>query len=171
MIGYASLDHIGTVGIKLLYDDMTIQHAGIVMGLGGIAAHAFTSYPKDDYGLFKKLNSPNNVIGNTAACFMVSKKKYNEVNGLDEKLKVAYNDVDFNLKLYNMGYYNIFLPNVILMHYESKSRGLDTTKEKYNRFLNESNFIYKKWKKYVDNDPFYNKNLSRKVYNKLDKEK
>lgn len=171
MLGYASLDHIGTVGIKLLYDDMTIQHAGIVMGLGGIAAHAFTSYPKDDYGLFKKLNSPNNVIGNTAACFMVSKKKYNEVNGLDEKLKVAYNDVDFNLKLYNMGYYNIFLPNVILMHYESKSRGLDTTKEKYNRFLNESNFIYKKWKKYVDNDPFYNKNLSRKVYNKLDKEK
>ena len=171
MLGYASLEHVGTVGAKLLYNDMTIQHAGIVMGLGGIAAHAFTGYPENDYGLYKELNSPNNVMGNTAACFMISKKKYNEVNGLDEKLKVAYNDVDFNLKLYDKGYYNVFLPSVELIHYESKSRGLDIGEEKYNRFLNESNYIYKKWKKYVDNDPFYNKNLSKKVYNRLDKEK
>jgi len=171
MLGYASLEHVGTVGAKLLYDDMTIQHAGIVMGLGGIAAHAFTGYPENDYGLYKKLNSPNNVMGNTAACLMISKKKYDEVNGLEEELKVAYNDVDFNLKLYDKGYYNVFLPSVELIHFESKSRGLDIGKEKYNRFLGESNYIYKKWKKYVDNDPFYNKNLSKKVYNRLDKEK
>lgn len=170
MLGYASLKHIGTVGVKLLYEDMTIQHAGIVGGLGGIAAHAYVGYPRNDYGLFKDLNSARNVIGNTAACFMISKEKYLEVGGLEEQLKVAYNDVDFNFKLYDKGYYNVFLPSVELIHYESKSRGLDDNKEKYERFINESNYTYKKWNKYIDKDPFYNKNYSRKVYNKLDKE-
>lgn len=170
MLSYACIDHVGTVGAKLLYEDKTIQHAGIVAGLGGIAAHAYVGYPENDFGLYKDLNLPRNVIGNTAACFMISRKKYKEVGGLEEKLKVAYNDVDFNFKLYDKGYYNVFLPSVELIHYESKSRGFDTSGEKYKRFLDESNLTYEKWEKYIDRDPFYNENYSKKVFNRLDKE-
>ena len=92
---------------------------------------------------------------------MVEKKKYKEVNGLEEKLKVAFNDVDFNLKLLEKGYNNIFLPNVMLYHYESKSRGLDTTPEKQKRFVQEWSFITNKWDKYIKHDKFYNDNFSK----------
>ena len=160
MVGYAMQKHIGTVGVKLLYPDNTIQHGGVVLGVGGIANHAFLGESRDSIGLYARLALPHNYSANTAACFMVSRKKYDEVGGLEEELMVAYNDIDFNLKLLEKGYYNIFVPQVELYHYESKSRGLDTTTEKYKRFMKEQYYMYEKWDKYIDRDPFYNKNFS-----------
>ena len=169
MVGYAMQKHIGTVGVKLLYPDDTIQHAGVVLGVGGIANHAFLGEPRDSIGLYARLALPHNYSANTAACFMVSRKKYDEVGGLEEELMVAYNDIDFNLKLLDKGYYNVFLPQVELYHYESKSRGLDTTTEKYKRFMKEQYYMYEKWGKYIDRDPFYNKNFSKTKSFYLDK--
>ena len=101
---------------------------------------------------------------------MVERKKWNEVNGMEEKLKVAYNDIDFCLKLLEKGYYNICVPQVEFYHYESKSRGADNTTEKRKRFDEEQEFMYKKWKKHIENDRFYNPNYSRTIWYKLDKE-
>jgi GT2 family glycosyltransferase len=169
MVGYAMQEHIGTVGVKLLYPDDTVQHGGIILGMGGVAGHAMLNLPKDNCGMYGRLSVPYNYAANTAACLMVSKKKFNEVNGLEEKLKVAFNDVDFNIKLLEKGYYNVFLPQVSLYHYESKSRGLDKTSEKYKRFASECEFMYNKWGNLLKNDPFYNKNYSLINYYMLDK--
>ncbi len=169
MVGYAMQKHIGTVGVKLLYHDNTIQHAGVVLGVGGIANHAFLGESRDSIGLYARLALPHNYSANTAACLMVSRKKYNEVGGLEEELMVAYNDIDFNLKLLEKGYYNVFVPQVELYHFESKSRGLDTTTEKYKRFMHEQYYMYEKWSKYIDKDPFYNKNFSKTKSFFLDK--
>lgn len=169
MVMYASLSHAGTVGVKLYYPDNTIQHGGMVMGVHGVAGHAYLNYGKDFGGYFGKLKAPCNYGGNTAACLMVSKKKYEEVGGLDEKLKVNYNDVDFNLKMTDKGYYNIFLPQVELYHYESKSRGLDISKEKYEQTQKEAMYIRKKWGNQIMMDPFYNPNYSLNEVYKLEK--
>ena len=99
--------------------------------------------------------------------YKADKKKFNEVGGLEENLKVAYNDIDFNFKLLKKGYYNVFVPQVEIIHFESKSRGLDTTSEKYKRFLIESDYMYTKWK--LDTDRFYNPNFSKKGWFVLDK--
>ena len=169
MVGYAMQDHIGAVGAKLYYFDDTVQHAGIILGLGGVAGHAHTFASRKLLGLYAELRVPYNYAGVTAACLMVSKKKFLEVGGLEEQLKVAYNDVDFNLKLLEKGYYNVCLPQVELHHFESKSRGMDTTSEKYKRFQQESQFIYDKWGTLIKHDPFYNLNFSLKACYVLDK--
>ena len=171
MVGYASQNHIGCVGAKLLYSDETIQHAGVILGLGGVASHAYIGADRKDIGYFGRLCVPYNYSANTAACLMVSKKKYDEVNGLDELLKVAYNDIDFNIKLLEKGYYNVFLPQVELFHYESKSRGFDTTPEKKERFKSEEKYMYDKWGKIIYNDRFYNSNFSLKGWFVLDRSK
>lgn len=169
MVSYASQKHVGAVGAKLLYPDKTIQHGGVVLGLGGVASHVYLNESYKAKGIYGMLECPTNYGAVTAACLMVSKKKYLEVGGLNETLKVAYNDIDFNIKLLEKGYYNVFLPDVVLYHHESKSRGLDTTGEKYKRFLFESNYMYEKWKKYIERDPFYNPNYSLKGCFRLDK--
>ena len=169
MVGYAMQKHIGTVGVNLLYPDYTIQHAGVIVGLGGVASHAFLAVKRDYQAPYGRLSVPYNYSASTAACLMVSKKKYEEVGGLEESLHVAYNDIDFNLKLLRKGYYNVFLPQVELIHYESKSRGLDTTSDKYKRFLIESDYMYNKWGKYIEKDPFYNPNYSKKSNFRLNK--
>ncbi len=169
MIGYASLPHIGAVGPKLLYPDTTVQHAGVIMGLGGVASHAYIGASREDVGIYGRMAVPYNYSAVTGACLMVSKKKFNEVNGLEEELKVAYNDIDFCMKLLDKGYYNLFIPNVELFHYESKSRGLDTTSEKYKRFQIESKYMYKKWNSIIKEDPFYNPNYSKKGWFMLDR--
>ena len=162
MVGYASQEHIGTVGPKLLYPDDTVQHAGIILGLGGVASHAYIGSSKDDPGAYGRLRVPYDYAGVTAACLVVSKKKYLEVGGLQESLKVAYNDVDLNIKLLEKGYYNVCTPQVMLHHFESKSRGLDTTPEKLSRFYKEQNYMYEHWIKLIENDPFYNLNFSNR---------
>ena len=171
MVGYAMQKHIGAVGPKLLYPDYTVQHAGVILGLGGVASHAYIGATRDDLGMYGRLRVPYDYSANTAACLMVNKKKFLEVDGLEEDLKVAYNDIDFNIKLLKKGYYNVFLPQVELIHYESKSRGLDTTSEKYKRFLVESKYMYDKWGDTLLNDKFYNPNFSKKAWFMLDKKK
>lgn len=171
MVGYAMQDHIGCVGVKLLYpEDKTVQHAGVILGLGGVASHAYIGEQREALGMYGRLRVPYNYAANTAACIMVNKKKFMEVGMLNEELKVAYNDVDFNIKLLEKGYYNVVLPQVELLHYESKSRGLDTTSEKYKRFLEESQYMWDKWENYLKHDPFYNENFTKKMWFKLDKE-
>ena len=169
MVGYAMQKHIGAVGVKLLYPNDTIQHGGIILGIDGVARHAFLNYEADTYGFYGRMVVPYNYSAVTAACLMVKKEKFLEVGGLEEELKVAYNDLDFNLKLRQKGYYNVFLPQVELYHYESKSRGLDTTTEKYKQYQKEKDYILKKWKNELENDPFYNPNFSKKDCFMLDK--
>lgn len=161
MLGYAQKKHIGVVGAKLLFPDDTIQHIGIIMGKGGLAGHAHYGAKKDLITNGYELKIPYDVSACTAACIMIKKSKYLEVGGLEEELKVAFNDVDFNMKILFKGYNNIILPNVVLYHYESKSRGLDTSPEKQKRFVQEWAFVENKWKKYIDYDPYYNANYSK----------
>lgn len=169
LVMFASRPHIGAVGAKLLYPDNTIQHGGIVMGINGVASHAYVYASRYDGGDFGRLKAPFNYGGVTAACLMVSKKKFEEVGGLEEELKVNFNDVDFNLKLLDKGYYNVFLPTVELYHYESKSRGIDLTKEQRERTKQETTYMVNKWSKELANNAFYNINYSKHAVYKLEK--
>ena len=169
MVGYAKQPHIGAVGPKLLYPDSSIQHAGVILGLGGVASHAYIGTTRDEIGMYGRLRVPYNYSAVTAACLVVSKEKFLSVGGLDENLKVAYNDIDFNIKLLEQGYYNICIPFIELYHYESKSRGLDTTVEKYERFMQESKYMWNKWEKELKNNKYYNPNFTKKYWFLLNK--
>lgn len=169
MVGYAMQEHIGIVGAKLLYPDDTVQHAGVILGIGGIAQHCFIGNPRTDVGFYGRLSVPFNYSAVTAACLMISKKKFQEVNGLEEKLEVAFNDVDFNLRVLEKGYYNVCLNQVELYHHESKSRGLDETSEKYKRFVSEHDYMKDRWGYLLYHDHFYNPNLSMKKAFVLDR--
>ena len=158
MIGYASRDHVGCVGLKLLYKDLKVQHAGVVLGYGGVAGHVFVTASNKDIGIFNRLSMPYDYSAVTAACLLVKKSKYLEVGGFDENLKVALNDVDFNLKMLKKGYYNVCLNNISLLHYESKSRGYEVTKEQIERFQKEQDYMKKKWGKELENDKYFSSN-------------
>ena len=158
MVGYASLSHVGCVGIKLLYPDKLVQHAGVVLGYGGVAGHIYVTASNNDNGLFGRLCMPYDYTAVTAACLMVDKKKFNKVKGFDENLKVALNDVDLNLKVLDKGYYNVCLSNITMFHYESKSRGYEASKEKHERFISEQEYMKNKWGKILDEDKFFSKN-------------
>ena len=160
MVGYAMQDHIGAVGVKLIYPDNTLQHCGVVLGIAHVAGHFGVGTSRFDNGPYARYMVPYNNGAVTAACLMVKKSKFLEVNGLDEELRVAFNDVEFNIKLLKKGYYNVCLPQVMLYHYESRSRGMDTKGEKYKRFLKESEILRDKGGSYIKRDPFYNDNLS-----------
>ena len=155
MVGYASQKHTGCVGIKLLYPDKLVQHAGVVLGYGGVAGHIYVTNSYDDNGLFGRLVMPYNYTAVTAACLMMKRSLFEEVGGFDEKLKVALNDVDLNLKALSKGYYNVCLSNVEMFHYESKSRGYEASSEKHQRFLGEQEYMKNKWKNYLDEDHFF----------------
>ena len=158
MVGYASQKHVGAVGIKLLYPDNKVQHAGVVLGYGGVAGHVYVACDKNDAGLMGRLAMPYNYSAVTAACLLVSREKFDEVEGLDENLTVALNDVDFNIKLLEKGYYNVLLPHITMYHYESKSRGYEVTKEKAERFKKEQDYMIKKWGKTIEKDRFFSEN-------------
>ena len=158
MVGYASRDHVGCVGLKLLYKDLKVQHAGVVLGYGGVAGHIFVTASNKDIGIFNRLSMPYDYSAVTAACLLVKKSKYLEVGGFDENLKVALNDVDFNLKMLKKGYYNVCLNNISLLHYESKSRGYEVTKEQMDRFQKEQDYMKKKWGKELENDKYFSSN-------------
>lgn len=161
MAGYATKDSIGAVGAKLFYPDDTIQHAGVVLGIGGVANHSHCGFSKDVPGYYGILSSTANYSAITGACLMVKKALYESVDGLDEELAVAFNDVDFCLRLHDKGYYNLVLPHVHLYHHESKSRGTDDSPEKKKRFNKENQIMMEKWSNVIKNDPFYNINLTR----------
>lgn len=161
MLGYAQQDHIGAVGAKLYYKDGSVQHAGVVVGIGGVAGHSHKYYSGKSTGYFDRLTIDSNYAGVTGACLLVEKSKFLAVKGLDaENLSIAFNDVDFCLKLVSSGYHNICLSQVECIHYESKSRGKEDTKEKQERFEKEVIFMKNKWGKYIIGDPYYNKNLT-----------
>lgn len=161
MVSFAQFERIGIVGAKLYYPNQTIQHAGVIVGLGGAAGHCHHTYPKGDFGYFGKLEINVNYLAVTAACCMIRKADFEQLGGFEEKLTVAFNDVDLCLREYEAGHDNVWLHGVELYHYESQSRGYENTPEKQERFNNETNFIESRWTKYIENDPFYNPNLSR----------
>lgn len=160
MAGQASRVSIGAVGVKLLYPNNTVQHCGIVMGLGGVCANTYTGASNDDVGYIGRLRVVYNYSAVTAACLMVKKDIFFEVDGFTEELAVAYNDVDLCLKILDRGYYNICIPKIELYHHESASRGKDTTLENSERFYREQEYLKNKWAKYIKVDPFYSTNLT-----------
>tara|TARA_B100001093_G_scaffold401217_1_gene388782 strand:- start:1219 stop:4140 length:2922 start_codon:yes stop_codon:yes gene_type:complete len=154
-------EQIGAVGPKLLYPNKTIQHAGIVLGIGGVAGHIFKRQVEEYNGLMNRINITHNVSAVTGACLCVERSKFLDVNGFDSvNLKVAFNDVDFCLKLLDRGYYNLCMPNTKLFHIESYSRGDDNSKANSQRFVNELKFMQEKWANILNQDRFYNPNLS-----------
>ena len=162
MLQHAQQKNTGAVGAQLLYPDNTIQHAGIVLGIGGTAGHAFKRFASNDIGYFGRLKITSNVSAVSAALLMVDKKKYLEVGGLDESaFSVALNDVDFCLKLLDQGYENIVTSDVSAIHHESVSRGSDRTHANAERLAIETAAFQTKWaQRLAAGDPFYNPNLT-----------
>jgi len=166
MMEHTQRKHIGVAGAKLLYDNDTIQHAGVIIGLGGAAGHVLVGEDRDGPGYFNYVNMLNTYSAVTGACFMVRTSVFDEVGGFDESFGTEYNDVDFCLKVMEAGYHNLYVPHCELYHYESMSRGHPhSTNESYKKHVKEVNLFRKKWKKYVENDPCYNPNLSLGVHN------
>jgi len=166
MIGYAQNTEIGAIGARLYYEDKTIQHAGIIVGLSGIAGNMLVNLPYGKHAYFGREAATRNVAAVTGACLFSRRSLYEELGYMDEeKFKVAFNDVDFCLKALDKGYRNLYNPYVELMHYESKIRGYEFSKEKEERFNNETENFKSKWKKYIDYDPYYNINFTRNTCN------
>jgi GT2 family glycosyltransferase len=162
LAGHALRTDVGCVGAKLLYDDNTIQHAGIILSLGGVAGHSHKGIPNHSNGYFMRPHLTQEVSAVTGACLVVRSDTYKLVGGLDETLfAVAYNDVDFCLKVKQKGYRNIYVPSAVLYHHESKSRGYEDTPEKKMRFNREKINLLKTWKSYLKEDPFYSPNLTK----------
>ncbi len=162
MLMYSQRESVGVVGAKLYYPNDTIQHAGVIIGIGGIAGHSHKYFDKNSTGYFSRLHLIQNLSAVTAACFMVKKSIFEEVNGLnEEELKVAFNDVDFCLRVTEKGYLNIFTPYCEAYHHESISRGLEDTLEKQERFRKEVEYMQGRHKSILKNgDPYYNPNLT-----------
>ena len=161
LIGFAQRKDVGAVGAKLYYPDETIQHAGIIVGIGGIAGNRFKSIPKAGHAYFAKESMIENLSAVTGACLFSRKSIYEEVGFMNENLAVAFNDVDFCLKIREKGYLIVYNPFVEFVHYESKSRGQEDTPAKIKRFQGEINTFEKRWQNFLDEgDPYYNINLS-----------
>jgi GT2 family glycosyltransferase len=161
MVSHALRPDIGAVGAKLLYPNETIQHAGVILGIGGVAGHSHRYYSNNDQGYFSRLKLVQNYSAVTAACMVLRKELFHLAGGLDENnLKVAFNDVDFCMKITELGYRNLWTPFALLYHHESISRGVENTPEKQARFISESKFIEAKWGDKLKLDPFYNPNLT-----------
>lgn len=164
MLMYAQRPDVGAVGAKLYYSDKTIQHAGVVVGLGAhrTAGHTHYKINYDNLGYMGKLCYAQNVSAVTGACLMVKKSLYDELGGLDENFQIALNDVDFCLRIRKKGYLNVFTPFAELYHFESASRGIDIVDEaKAKRYEKESAHFREKWKDVLTKgDPYYNPNFS-----------
>lgn len=163
LLMYAQREDVGAAGAKLYYADKTIQHAGVVLGLGAhrTAGHSHYMQHRENLGYMGRLCYAQNVSAVTGACLMVSKELFEKAGGLDESFAISLNDVDFCIKLREMGYLNVFTPFAELYHYESVSRGLDDQGEKAARYNEESARFREKWKEVLEKgDPYYNPNFS-----------
>ncbi|GFH89974.1 hyaluronan synthase [Lachnospiraceae bacterium] len=163
LLMYAQRNDVGAVGAKLYYGDKTIQHAGVVLGLGAhrTAGHSHYMQHRENLGYMGRLCYTQNVSAVTGACLMVSKALFEKAGGLEESFAVSLNDVDFCIKLREMGYLNVFTPFAELYHFESASRGLDDKGEKSERYNEESARFREKWKEVLaKGDPYYNPNFS-----------
>jgi len=161
MVSHAIRPGVGAVGAKLLYPDQTVQHAGVVLGVGGIAGHIFSGIHRDDPGYFGRASIISNYSAVTAACLVIRKDTFEKVGGLNEKqLAVAFNDVDLCLKVRDLGLRNVWTPYAELYHHESKSRGRDDTPITTKRFQGEVAYMRSTWADELDNDPNYNPNFT-----------
>ena len=161
MMMFAQRKDVGAVGAMLYYPDDTIQHAGVILGIGGVAGHSHKYFPRNDYGYMSRATIVQNLSAVTFACVMMRSDVYREVNGLDEAFEVAFNDVDMCMRIRKAGYLIVFTPYCELYHYESKSRGQEDTPEKVRRFNSEVERFQKRWgKELADGDPYYNPNLT-----------
>lgn len=161
MLMFAQRKDVGAVGAKLYYSDDTVQHAGVILGLGGTAGHAHKHFNRTHPGYMARASIAQNLSACTAACLMMRRDVFDEVGGLDESFEVAFNDVDLCMKIRKKGYLIVFTPYAELYHYESKSRGNDSTPEKLERFRGEIDRFKSKWQKQLDDgDPYYNPNLT-----------
>lgn len=152
---------VGIVGAKLLYEDNTIQHAGVIIGFGGVAGHAFIGQDRDDNGYFSRIISVQDLSAVTAACLMVRRSVFDEVEDLNEEFKVAFNDIDFCLKVRKAGYLVVYNPYAQFYHYESKSRGQEDSADKVARFQQEIGLFGERWGELLEHgDPYYNPNLT-----------
>jgi len=162
MASHAHRSGVGCVGAKLYYSNNLIQHAGVILGLGGVAGHSHKMRGRNDFGYVRRLLVTQNLSAVTAACLIVRKSVYEEVGGLNENdLKVAFNDVDFCLKVKSAGYRNVWTPYAELYHHESLSRGAEDTPEKIARFNAEVAYMKETWRELLENDPAYNPNLTK----------
>ena len=161
MMGYCQRQDVGIVGARLLYEDDTIQHAGVIVGIGGIAGHAFKYRKSENDTYFNRALVAQDYSAVTAAVMLVKKEVFEEVGGLDESFVVALNDIDFCLRVRNTGKLVVYNPYACFHHYESKSRGLEDTEEKQARFRGEISRFVDRYNDFLQKgDPFYNPNLS-----------
>jgi len=161
MLSHLQWPENGIVGAKLYYPDKTVQHAGVVLGIGGIAGHPHKGFLPGSVGYFGRLAVPHNLSAVTAACMMVKRSVFTQVGGFDTGYPLAFNDVDLCLKVRATGYSIIWTPYAQLVHHESKTRGYEDTKEKKKRFNKEVDYFQQKWSSTLKKgDPFYNRNLT-----------
>lgn len=163
MVGLSMRPGVGCVGAKLYYPNNTVQHAGVIVGLGGVAGHSHKYFDRSARGYFGRLRVTHNVTAVTAACLIVRKEIYDEVGGLDEtNLKVAFNDVDFCMKVAFAGHFNVWTPFAELYHHESITRGAEDDPVKQARFMGEVQFMKAKWGSALAQDRHYSPNLTLK---------
>ncbi len=161
MVSWTTQDDIGCVGAKLYYPNDTVQHAGVILGTGGVANHCHLGLARGDTGYFGRASVHNNYSAVTGACLMVTKDIYQQVGGLNEQdLTVAFNDIDFCLRVQEAGFSNVWTPFAELYHLESASRGREDTPEKLKRFMKEAEYMQKRWASTLMDDPYYSPNLS-----------
>lgn len=166
MLGFCQRDDVGIVGARLLYEDDTIQHAGVVVGFGGIAGHTFIGLHKAENSYFHRAMCAQDYSAVTAACMMSKKSVFEQAGGFSEELAVAFNDIDYCMKVRALNKLVVYAPYAVLHHYESKSRGLEDTPEKIARFNREIAVFAKKWPDILKNgDPYYNPNLTLRKSN------
>ena len=166
LLGNCQRPEVGIAGCKLYYPDHTIQHAGIIVGIGGIAGHAFLNMKGDRTGYLHKASLQMDYSAVTAAAMMMKRSVFEQIEGFEEKLSVAFNDVDLCLRTVRAGYLVVYDPDVELIHYESKSRGAEDSKEKVRRFQEEIEFMRTRWIDLLKKgDPYYNPNLTLSKWN------
>lgn len=162
MVSWVCRPEIGCVGAKLYYSNETIQHAGVILGIGGVANHAHLYEPRETPGYFGRAAVVGNFSAVTGACLVVRKSVYQDVGGLDEEnLSVAFNDVDFCLRVQGAGYSNVWTPYAELYHHESLSRGKEDTADKSKRFASEVDYMLRTWGPALKNDPYYSVHFNR----------
>jgi O-antigen biosynthesis protein len=162
MLSFAALPGIGAVGAKLWYPNAQdgLQHGGVVIGLGGVAGHAHVGLLKGQVGYFGRMALHHRLVAVTAACLLIRKSSYLQVGGLDESIAVAFNDVDFCLRLHQAGFACVMTPYAEMVHHESASRGDDLSDAQRERFMAEEKFMHQRWGDLLQNDPFFSPNLS-----------
>ena len=161
MLMFAQRKDVGAVGSMLYYPDDTVQHGGVILGIGGVAGHAHKYFQRGDYGYMSRLTIAQNYSCVTAACVMMRRAVWDEIGGIDDAFAVAFNDVDMCMRIRKAGYLVVWTPYAELYHHESKSRGPEDTPEKQRRFQREVLRFQECWEKELKaGDPYYNPNLT-----------